>query len=67
MTEWLPLTSSLTKPRQLQERPLGYATLPYINGASDYMGHFLQKFQIQAYFRLIRKLAQIHVFKKPKD
>ena len=33
-----------TKPRQLQERPLGFAALPYIKGASDRVGHVLQKF-----------------------
>lgn len=54
-----------TRPRQSQERPLGFAVLPYVKGAFDCMGRVLWKFRIWTAFRPVRTLAQI--FKKPKD
>ena len=47
-----------TKPRQSQERPLGFAILSNV-------GRVLRKFRVRPAFRPVRKLAQI--FKKPKD
>jgi len=35
-----------TKPRQSQERALGFAVLPYVKGASNRLGCVLQKFHI---------------------
>jgi len=43
-----------TKPRQSQERPLGFAVLPYVKGASDRLGCVLQKFHIWLTYRPLR-------------
>jgi len=55
----------MTKPRQSQERPLGFAVLPYVKGVSDRVGRVLRKFHVRPAFRPVRTLGQI--FKKPKD
>ena len=57
--------SDKTEPRQSQERPLGFAVLPYVKGASDRVGRVLRKCRIRPAFRPVRTLAQI--FRKPKD
>ena len=57
--------SNKNKTRQSQERPLGFAILPFVEGTSECMGRVLGKFRLRPAFRSVRTLAQI--FKKPKD
>ena len=52
------------KERRTQERPLGFAVLPYVKGVFDRVGRILQKFRIRTAFKPVRTLG--HVYRKPK-
>ncbi len=46
------------------ERPVNFASIPYVRGASDRVGRVLRKFNIRTAFKPCQTLSQI--FKKPK-
>ena len=54
-----------SRPQRTQERPVNFASIPYVRGASDRVGRTLRKFNIRTAFKPCQTLSQI--FKKPKD
>ena len=53
-----------SRPQRTQERPVNFASIPYVRGASDRVRRTLRKFNIRTAFKPCQTLSQI---KKPKD